>query len=363
LSADTLVEHARKLHRQAIVIDCHSDILNPLADGRCRLKDRAIVEPPGSWEGAEQVKVRVRPTPYQLSPYATWFQCIGQYDIPRFREGGVTAQVMAIYVDDAFLCAPVERALDMVATLYRELENNPESLLLATATNDIRRAKAEGKIALLLSFEGAEPLGRNLNLLEVFYRLGVRMISLTHSRRNFLADGTQVGVKTGGLTLLGREVVRRMNELGLVIDLAHLGDVGFWEILELSRDPVIVSHTSVCKDSSEYRASFTAVDPQRGTSKLKALANKGGVVGILFWDQPDIDAIVEEIQTVLQHVGDDHVALGSDFFSLDRAPRGLEDISKLPNLTEHLVKRGYSDEMILKLLGGNIMRVLEEVLK
>jgi membrane dipeptidase len=362
LSAETLLEHARKLHRQAIVIDGHSDILNPLADGRCRLKDRVIVESPESWKSAEQVEVRIRPTPYQLSSYATWFQCIGQYDIPRFREGGVTAQVMAIYVDDDFLSAPLERALDMVATLYRELESNPESLLLATTVGDIRRAKAEGKIALVLSFEGAEPLGRDLNLVEIFYRLGVRMISLTHSRRNFLADGTQVGVTTGGLTHLGRDVIRRMNELGMVIDLAHLGDTSFWEVLELSQDPLIVSHTSVCRSSSEYCASFTAVNTQRGTSKLKALADKGGVVGIIFWGQPDIDAIVDEIETVIQYVGDDHVSLGSDLYGLDRAPQGLEDISKLPTLTEHLVKRGYGDETILKVLGGNLMRVFEEVL-
>ena len=211
LSAEPIVEHARQLHRRAIVIDCHSDILNPLADGRCQLKDRLVVEPPESWKGLEQAQVRVGATPYQLSSYASWFQCLGQYDIPRFREGGVTAQVMAIYVDDAFLSASLEKALDMVAALYRELESNAEHLLLAITAADIRRAKTEGKIALILSLEGAEPVGRNLNLLDVFYRLGVRMISLTHSRRNYLADGTQVGVKTGGLTQLGREVVRRMN--------------------------------------------------------------------------------------------------------------------------------------------------------
>ena len=98
---------------------------------------------------------------------------------------------------------------------------------------------------LLLSFEGGEPLGRNLTLLDVFYRLGLRMISLTHSRRNALADGAQLSIQTGGLTHLGRDLVRRLNELGIVIDLAHLSDAGVWEVLELSSAPVILSHTTV----------------------------------------------------------------------------------------------------------------------
>ena len=355
-------EHAQQLHRQAIVIDCHSDILNPLADGRCRLKDRIEMEPPETWLGAEFVKVAHRPTPYQLSPYATWFQCMGQYDVPRFREGGVTAQVVAIYVADVYLAAALERALDMVAALYRELEENRDSLVLATCAADILRAKQEDRIALILSLEGAEPIGSNLNLLEVFFRLGVRMISLTHSRRNSLADGTQVGVQVGGLTHLGRQAIQRMNQLGIVIDLAHLGDACFWEILELSQHPVIVSHVSVLEEKPEYRAPYLATDVDRGVSKLQALAEKGGVVCIVFWDQPDVEAVVDEIEAVIQHVGDDHVGLGSDFYSLYRAPQGLEDISKLASITEHLVRRGYGDETIAKALGGNLIRVFAQVL-
>lgn len=362
MSVTSLSTHAQQLHQQAMVIDAHSDILNPLADGKCRLKDRVIVEPPEQWKGADLVKVPVWATPYQLSPYATWFQCVGQYDIPRFQEGGVTAQVMAIYIDESFLSSPLERALDMIAVLYRELAENADSLLLATSAEEIRRAKREGKTALLLSFEGGEPLGRNVKLLDIFYRLGVRILSLTHSRRNFLADGTQMGVTTGGLTLLGREVIRRMNELGMVIDLAHLGDVGFWEVLELSRDPVILSHARIREPPSDYRAPLTMHNPQKGCSKLQALAAQGGVVGVIFWNQPDIEAIIEDIDAVIQHVGEDYVALGSDLYGLDRAPRGLEDISKLPALTEHLLQRGYREETILKILGGNLMRVFDRIL-
>jgi membrane dipeptidase len=289
---------------------------------------------------------------------------MGQYDIPRFREGGLTTQVMAIYVGDEYLATPTHRALDMVAAFYRELDDNPDTLLLATSAADIRRAKAENKTALLLSFEGAEPLERNLNLLDIFYRLGVRMISLTHSRRNFMADGTQLDINTGGLTRLGRETIRRMNDLGIVVDLAHLGDTGFWEILALSSQPVILSHSNILHNTNPaYKAPLTAIHPEYGTTKLKALADTGGVVGVIFWSQPDLDAVVDEIGAVIEHVGDDHVALGSDYYGLEYAPKGLEDISKLPALTERLMQRGYSDETILKLLGGNLMRVFDTVLE
>jgi membrane dipeptidase len=362
MTADTLQARVEELHRQAIVIDGHSDILNPLADGRLRLRDRAIVERPEHWQGEEFARRHQQATPYQLSPYAMWFQCIGQYDIPRFQEGGLTAQVMAVYLGEEHLADPLSRALDMVAAFHREIDDNPDSLVLATTADDIRQAKADGKTALLLSFEGGEPLGRNLNLLDSFYRLGLRMVSLTHSRRNFLADGTQMNIQTGGLTQLGRTLIERMNELGIVIDLAHLSDVGAWEILESSKAPVIISHTNVRAGSPGYRAGLLDVDPRHGTSKLKALARTGGVAGVIFWNQPDVNAIVSEIDAIIQHAGDDYVALGSDYFSLDRAPQDLEDISRLPVLTERLLRRGYSDQTVLKILGGNLLRVFDAVL-
>lgn len=355
--------HARALHDRAIVIDGHSDILVALADGRMRLNERVQVDPPETWQGAAYASARMLATPYQLSAYSLWYGCMGQYDIPRFREGGLTAQVMAIYMGEEHLGAPLQRGLDMAAVFHREIEANPDTLLLATTAADIRRAKAENKTALMLSFEGGEPLERNPNLIEIFYRLGLRMVSLTHSRRNFLADGTQMNVQTGGLTGFGRDMIRRMNELGIVIDLAHLADTGIWEILDLSAAPVILSHTNVRAGSPGYRAGALEVHPKRGKTKLQAIAEKGGLMGIIFWNQADIDTIVDELDAAIQHVGDDYVALGTDFFSLELAPRGLEDISKLPALTERLVQRGFSDETILKLLGENYLRVFDQILK
>jgi membrane dipeptidase len=354
--------HAAAMHKRAIVVDGHSDILSALADGRMRLRDRVQIEPPEMWQGAQYVKMPPNVSPYDPSPYSVWFECMGQYDIPRWREGGVTAQVAAIFISEDHLHRALERALNMVSAFHREIEANPDTLLLATTSDDVRRAKAENKTALILSLEGGEPLGRNLGLLDVFYRLGLRMISLTHSRRNDLADGTQLDIKTGGLTHSGRELIRRMNEMGIVIDLAHLSDTGVWEVLELSNAPIIFSHTTVAAMPG-YKAGITDVDPVRGRSILKALADKGGVACAIFVAQPAVNTIVDDIEAIIQHVGDDHVGLGSDFVSLAHAPVGLEDISKLPAVTEEMVRRNFSDETILKVLGGNLLRVFDEILR
>ena len=357
-------EQAKSLHERAIVIDGHSDVLMPLADGLFRFHERVEVPSLEAWDGAARGGTHDQATPFTLSPYAMTFQCMGQYDIPRLREGGVTCQTMAIFIADEYGGAPLQRALEMARAFHREIEANPDSLLLATRAADIRRAKAENKTALMLSFEGAEPLEQNPKLIEVFYRLGLRMVSLTHSRRNHFADGTQLGIRVGGLTRLGRQLIRLMNELGIVIDLAHLADPGIWEVLELSSAPVILSHTNVLGGNDPaYKAPLLEVNPATGRSKLQAIANTGGVVGAIFWNQPDIAAIADDIDAMIGQVGDDHVGLGSDFFSLEHAPAGLEDMSKLPRLTEELLKRGHSDATILKILGGNYMRVFDEVLK
>lgn len=353
---------SQELHRRAIVIDGHSDILNLVVDGRLRLRDHPTVPPPGQWPEELFIQSPLTAMPYQLSPYTTWFQCLGQYDIPSFQAGGLTAQVMAIYIDDSHLDHALERALTMAAALHREIADNPDTLLLATNANDIRRAKAEGKTALMLSFEGCEPLGSHLALLDVFYMLGLRMVSLTHSRRNALADGTQMNIVTGGLSQLGRAAIERMNTLGIVIDLAHLSDSGIWEVLERSRDPVVLTHIGIRSGMPGYRAGIMEIDPRHGTSKLRAIAAGGGVAGVIFWSQPNVGAIADEIEAAIEHAGEDHIALGSDFYGFEQAPQGLEDMSKLPVLTEELLRRGYSDATVEKILGGNLLRVFERVL-
>ena len=149
----------------------------------------------------------------------------------------------AIYLRDNDLERALQRGLEMTWWLHREAADNPQFEVITTVA-DLRRVKAEGKCGGILSFEGFEPLGFDLRFLDLWYRLGLRMASLTHSRRNFFGDGTQRGVQTGGLTDAGKQAVRRMNELGIVVDLGHLNQVGFWEVIELSTQPVVFSHTA-----------------------------------------------------------------------------------------------------------------------
>jgi membrane dipeptidase len=354
--------NARRLHDQAIILDAHSDILIPIADGICNLAERANVPSPDAWQGLPGFSAANRPTPYRLSDYATWFGCAGQYSNPQFREGGLTALITAVYISDQYLNRPVERAMSLISALHREIAASPNALCLATSTTDILQAKREGKTALVLSFEGAEALGHNLELLNAYYALGLRMVGLTHSRRNIWADGTQMNVRTGGLSSLGRELVKRLNEMRILIDLAHLSDTCFWEVLELSVAPLVVTHTSFRREYPGYRAPWLQVHPEKTTSKLQALATHGGVLGVVFWGQENISSIVDDIAFGLDAVGDRHVGLGSDFYSLDGAPVDLQDISQLPRLTDALLARGYSDETILNLLGNNWMRVFREVI-
>ena len=235
---------------------------------------------------------------------------------------------------------------------------------LITSVEDIRRVKQQGITGGFLTFEGFEPLESDLKLLDVFYDLGLRMASLTHSRRNFFADGTQMGVKTGGLSKPGQDAVRRMNELGIVIDLAHLNQAGCWEVLERSEAPVVLSHTSPRKyfpENARESPLYPDIVDDRSRALLDAIAANGGVVGIIAYNQPDLDAFVDDVEYVIRAVGADHVALGTDFFGIERAPLGFQTMAELPNLTAKLVERGHSDEVIRKVLGENYLRVFSKV--
>lgn len=357
--------HAAELHRQAIIIDGHCDILMPIADGKMRLGQRVQVPNPATWEPPAGVAEAAAKSMYGFSPHTLYFQTMGQYDIPRFLEGGLTVQVCGIYLEDGQLERALQRGLEMTWCLHREVEENPNFALVTTVA-DIHRVKAQGQCGGILAFEGFEPLGFDLRFLDLFYKLGLRMASLTHSRRNFFGDGSQRDVQTGGLTALGKRAVKRMNELGIVIDLGHINHVGFWEILELSQAPVVFSHTSTRKyfpTDPEGSTRYPGLDLSRGRERLEAIARNGGVVGVIFYSQPDLEDVVADIEYAIDIIGPDHVGLGSDLYGIEAAPKGLEDISKLPALTRRLVERGHSDEVILKILGGNYLRVFEQVWK
>jgi len=315
---------AGKLHRESIVFDGHCDTLLAVLTGKRRLGER-------SSEG-----------------------------LPRMREGGVTAQIFAICTCSGHLPGgPLKQALRMLDAFYRELEDNPDSLVLATSATDIERAKREGRVAAILGLEGAEPLEGDLGVLRMLHRLGVRVVGLTWNRRNQAADGVN---EAGGLTNFGVALVRELNRLGMVIDVAHLAPAGVRDVLELSEAPVIASH-----------ANAYALCPHRRNltdEQLEAIAAKGGVVGVTFvprfvaegGEGASLGRLLDHIDHVAKVAGIDHVGLGSDFDGFaDRPMAGLEDVTKLPNVTAGLLGRGYSPAEVQKVLGGNFLRVFREV--
>jgi len=361
--------HARDLHRQAIVIDGHSDILIPLADGKMRMGDRVVVPDPAGWQ--PPIPAAHGHNVFGFPHHALYFGTMGQYDIPRLLEGGVTAQVCAIYIEDGQLDWSLKRGLEMTWALHHAVAENPNFELITSAA-DIHRLKREGKTGAILSFEGFEPLGADVRLLDLYYKLGLRIASLTHVRRTLYADGCYAADQPGGLTALGKAAVKQMNDLGIVIDLVHIGWKGFWEVIEQTTAPVILSHSTSTQfaDTNSPAPSPLGdavprprLDPKRDREALQAIAKTGGVLGIIWFYQRDVAAVIRDIETALDLMGADHIGLGSDLYGLELAPAGLEDISKVPLITQRLVERGHSDETILKFLGGNYLRVFEQVWK
>ena len=366
-SQQNIDQRVADLQQQAIIVDGHSDILIPVTEGKMALGDRQVVPDPATWQppmGLERHPL----THFGMGPHTIYFGPMGQYDIPRFKEGGLTAQVCAVYLDDDKLGEGLRHGLEMTWQLRHAAEQYPDFELVTSAA-DIRRIKKEGKTGAILSFEGCEALGADIRLLDLYHALGLRIASLTHTRRNIYADGCHAAEQQGGLTSLGKELVRRMEELRIVVDLVHIGWKGFWEILEITDAPLILSHST----PTMFPISDPAVDKPlpgfprprlempRDREALEAIAKRDGVLGLIWVLHEHLDDVVRDIETALEVMGPDHIGLGSDLYGLELAPKGLEDISKVPVLTRKLVERGHSDEMILKFLGANYLRVFERV--
>lgn len=365
MAVTNIAAHAAELHRQAIVIDGHSDILMPVADGKMKLDQRVEVPDPATWQ--PPLGTTGLGEQFGFPPHAAHFGPMGQFDVPRFLAGGVTAQLCAIYVEDREIDWALKRGLEMVWHLHQAVEQSPD-FDLVTGVADIHRIKQAGRTGAILALEGFEVLGAELRFLDLYYKLGLRVASLTHVRRNLFADGCYAATRSGGLTELGKQAIRRMNELGIVIDLVHIHEVGFWEILDLTTAPVILSHST----STMFAASGEPSGPLKGIPRprlelprdramLEAIARNGGVLGIIWFYHEDIAGVIADVETALDVMGPDHVGIGSDLFGLELAPKGLEDISKMPAITARLVERGHPDDVILKILGGNYLRVFEQV--
>jgi membrane dipeptidase len=314
----------------------------------------------------------------------------GDTDLPRLVEGRVAGQFWSVWIPSG-LEHPARTQLEQIELARRMIEAHPDRLLFATRAADVERARREGKIASFLGMENGQALENSLGALRAYYELGVRYLTLTHGKTTDWADSATDDPRHGGLAPFGREVVREMNRLGMLVDLSHVSPEVMHQVLELAEAPVVFSHSSA----------LALVDHPRNVPDdvLAKLRSNGGVVMVTFippfvspaareWGRPlerlvQAAKIVEEMNRIqkeyeaahgeapratlaqvadhVEHVarvaGHDHVGIGSDFYG-GPMPDGLEDVSRLPHLVAELVRRGWSDENLAKLAGGNVLRTL-----
>ena len=368
MTSDTIKQKVKELHQQAVIIDGHSDILIPMTEGKMDISNKVEIPDLQNWQSPPGLENHPL-AQFGVAPHTIYFGCMGQYDIPRWKAGDVSNQICAIYLDDEKLKNPFQAGMEMVQVFHEAIEKN-EDLLLCTEVAHILEAKKSGKVGLTLSFEGCEALGTDIKMLDLYYKLGLRIASLTHTRRNSFADGCWGADQQGGLTPMGKALIERMQALQIVIDLVHIGHKGYWEILEMANQPLILSHSTptMFPDSgpdAKYMMNGKVPRPrlnkERDRSMLEALATNGGVIGLIWACHQHLDDVIQDIETALEIMGPDHIGLGSDHYGQEMAPEGLEDISKIPAITYKLVERGHSDELILKFLGQNYLRVFKAV--
>jgi membrane dipeptidase len=373
-SADDVAVRARKLHFASIVVDTHDDTTQRFLDGDFDLLPRN-----GS----------------------------GSIDIPRMKDGGLGAIFFSIWIPSK-ITGPeaVKHALDQIDAVREQVRKHPKEITLATTADGIREARKDGKIAALMGVEGGHMIANDLGVLRSYAALGVRYMTLTHSGNDEWADSSTDKAAHNGLTDFGKDVVREMNRLGVMVDVSHVSDKTFYDAQEVSKAPLIASHSS-CRALCDVPRNMT-------DQMIKDLAAKGGViqinyhVGFLsqeFRDaekaDPEINkAISAEVEKrcgdkegcqliegdkitreyvekgklprvdwtkILEHIdhavkvgGVEHVGLGSDFDGANM-PYGMEDASKLPKITEALLRKGYSEGDVRKILGENTLRVMAEV--
>jgi membrane dipeptidase len=330
----------------------------------------------------------------------------GDFDYPRAVEGGLDAPFMSIYVPASLEADGGSKALaDHLIDLVEEIATDaPEKFGVAHSTTDVKKCFDQGRVALLLGMENGSPIEGDLANLEHFYRRGIRYITLCHSKDNHICDSSYDGRHSAkGLTAFGRQVVDRMNELGVIIDVSHISDDTFWQVMERTRAPVLATHSSMRHFTPGFERNMS-------DEMVRKMGETGSVVMINFGsafisdafrlyretrseavadfcdakgverdseeakayieayneENPlpfaDVADVADHIDHVVQLVGIDHVGLGSDFDGVgDSLPTGLKDVSEYPNLIAELMRRGYSDDDLRKICSGNAMRVLAAV--
>lgn len=286
----------------------------------------------------------------------------GHWDTSRARSAGVALQFLAAFIDTKYKPSlATQRGLELINGARRFIAGHEDQVFQVLGKEDLKKLPDPTRIGILLSVEGGEILGDQLLMLDTIYQLGVRALGITWNQRNALADG--VGEKTQNrLTRLGQQVILRMNELGMLIDVSHLNEAGFWHVLELSREPIAATH-SCAKALCDHPRNLT-------DRQLRALAKHGGVVGVNFYpsfltktDQAELKDVVRHICHIADVAGVETVGLGSDFDGIPEVPSGLEHVGKYVDLKEALFKAGFRAHEVEQICGGNFRRLLSKVLK
>ena len=337
-----------KVHKSALLIDTHNDVTSRTVQG------------------------------FDIGPRNTSDRHT-HTDLVRMREGGIGAQFFAVYVAATYVEGnhSANRTLQMIDTVRHDIIGKyPNDFAFATTVAEIEAAHKHGKIAALMGIEGGHAIEDSLRLLRDYYALGIRYMTLTHANTNNWADSsgdvTRDNVKHhNGLTDFGKDVVREMNRMGMMVDISHVADKTFWDALEVSKAPIFASHSS-CRALANVPRNMT-------DEMIVALAKKGGVVQVnfscgflkagagqlppgnsdaLLAPRATLADVVAHIDHIKQIAGVAAVGIGSDFDGIGCTPEGLDDVSKFPNLTRALLEKGYSAEDIRKIYGGNLLRAM-----
>ncbi|HSE36929.1 MAG TPA: dipeptidase [Blastocatellia bacterium] len=362
---DSISEQARKVHFSSIVLDTHIDVTPKLQT---------------AWKFTEEHKD-------------------GHIDLPRMKKGGLNALFFSIYMSGT-VTGPkaVNDAIERISAVHRLAEELPDQVALCVRADDVRKAHKQGKLAALMGMEGGHMINNSLAVLRMYAQLGVRYLTLTHSVNTDWADSSGDQPKHNGLTDFGKDVVRELNRLGVIVDISHVSDKTFLDAIEVSKAPMIASHSS-CRAISGHARNMT-------DAMIKVLAAKGGVIQINYLDQfidndlfqysqksqplmrelqqrypgrenaakrreevakqfgpapkASWERIIDHIDHAVKLVGVDHVGLGSDFDG-GGMPVGMEDCTQLPKITEALMRKGYSASDMRKILGENTLRLLSDV--
>lgn len=342
------------LHHKAILVDGHADTFGK------------ILEDNGNF--------------FKLGRATQSYKKWTHIDFSRMKKGGLDLQFMAIYTPPKYKSTNATLyALKMLTIIKKTIKDSKGKIIPIQSSDDLKELNINKK-GFLINIESGSPLDGNITLLDMFYHLGVRAMGLTHNPRNELGDGLSVK-NPHGLTSFGKQIVRRMNQLGMIIDIAHLSKPGFYDVLRNSSGPVISSHTGARKLCNVFR--------NLDDDQIKQIVRRNGVVCIFYipefiksptkryisyqgmkkvnWKNilksTTVKDVVNHIQYVADKFGVNNVGLGSDFDGYDGVIKGLEDVTGLPNITAELVNRGFNQAEIKKILGGNFLRVIRTVLQ